>query len=76
MAFIVKQAGGLAVDNSGTDVLDLVPENVHERSTCWMGSREDVEELKQYLKKDMEREENERRRLEEGDDVLIQRLAQ
>ena len=45
MAFIMEQAGGLAT--TGTKpVLDVQPEAIHQRVPVFLGSREDVEELR------------------------------
>ncbi|GMH78637.1 hypothetical protein TL16_g07880, partial [Triparma laevis f. inornata] len=49
MSFLVEQAGGGSCTSEGKSVLEVVPEGVHQRSTCWLGSIEDVEELKTYL---------------------------
>ena len=52
MGFLVEQAGGGSCTSNGDSVLDKVPTNVHERSSCWLGSADDVAELKRYLKAD------------------------
>lgn len=50
MAFIVEQAGGLAV--TGTqNILDIVPESIHERCPVFMGSKEDVQDVIELYKK-------------------------
>ncbi|GMH81304.1 hypothetical protein TrVE_jg8713 [Triparma verrucosa] len=49
MSFLVEQAGGGSCTSDGGSVLEVVPESVHQRSTCWLGSIEDVEELRAYL---------------------------
>ncbi|RLU17079.1 hypothetical protein DMN91_011148 [Ooceraea biroi] len=41
MAFIVKEAGGLAT-NGRIDILDIVPESIHQRSPIFLGSKDDV----------------------------------
>lgn len=43
MAFIAEQAGGLAVTSSGQRILDMQPEELHERTTLITGSRKEVE---------------------------------
>ncbi|MGM0737635.1 MAG: class 1 fructose-bisphosphatase [Bacteroidota bacterium] len=49
MGYIMEQAGGLAVD--GRDrVLEINPENIHQTSPVYMGSRKNVEELMAFLK--------------------------
>ncbi|KAG7343861.1 fructose-1,6-bisphosphatase [Nitzschia inconspicua] len=49
MAFVVHHAGGKAMDESGADLLDKRPERIHQKSPCFMGSPDDMEELKRYL---------------------------
>jgi len=44
MAFIMEQAGGKATTGK-CRVLDLVPENIHDRCGIFMGSKEDVEDV-------------------------------
>ncbi|KAH7732191.1 FBP-1 protein [Aphelenchoides avenae] len=48
MAFILENAGGLAVSGKGR-ILDIQPEKIHQRSPIFLGSKEDVEELQSYL---------------------------
>ncbi|CAK9814512.1 Fructose-1,6-bisphosphatase 1 [Anthophora quadrimaculata] len=50
MAYILKEAGGLA-SNGEIDILEVVPENIHQRSPIFLGSREDVQEVLQYIQK-------------------------
>lgn len=50
MAYIMEQAGGLASTGSGR-ILDIVPENIHERSPIFLGSKEDVEDVLSIIKK-------------------------
>jgi fructose-1,6-bisphosphatase I len=50
MAFVVDQAGGKAMDEDGSNLLDKKPERIHQKSPCFMGSPEDMEELQRYLK--------------------------
>lgn len=49
MAFIVDKAGGKAMDEDGSNLLDKRPERVHQKSPCFMGSPKDMEELQKYL---------------------------
>lgn len=50
MSFIVEQAGGKAT--TGTKrVLDLVPKEIHERSSIFLGSSEDVSALEECYRK-------------------------
>lgn len=49
MAFIIEQAGGMAITGK-TPILDVQPKTIHDRCPVFLGSVEDVEELKQcYL---------------------------
>jgi fructose-1,6-bisphosphatase I len=43
MAFIVEQAGGLATDGE-TQIRELLPRDIHQRTALVIGSHEDVEE--------------------------------
>jgi fructose-1,6-bisphosphatase I len=49
MAFVVHHAGGVAMDEDGADLLDKRPERIHQKSPCFMGSPDDMEELRRYL---------------------------
>ncbi len=50
MAFIVEQAGGLAIDGTRR-ILDIVPEHIHVRVPLFVGSKKDVEQVQEiYLK--------------------------
>ena len=44
MSFIMEQAGGLSTTGKKR-LMDLVPEEVHQRTPVFMGSRKDVEEI-------------------------------
>ncbi|XP_018788413.1 PREDICTED: fructose-1,6-bisphosphatase 1 isoform X1 [Bactrocera latifrons] len=48
MAFLMTQAGGLASDGR-IDILDIVPQKIHERSPIFLGSKQDVEEALSYV---------------------------
>lgn len=50
MAFIVEQAGGMAIDGTRR-ILDIVPDNLHARVPLFVGSKKDVEVVQEiYLK--------------------------
>ncbi|MCU0389292.1 MAG: class 1 fructose-bisphosphatase [Chitinophagaceae bacterium] len=49
MAFIVMLAGGKAT-NGEVDIIDIVPEDLHERSPMFIGSRDMMDELAGCLK--------------------------
>lgn len=44
LSFIMEQVGGMAVDGSEKRVLDIIPEDIHERCALVVGSRHDVNE--------------------------------
>jgi fructose-1,6-bisphosphatase I len=48
LAFIAEQAGGAAVDGCGR-ILDLQPEDIHQRTPFVVGSRREVEVLQQAV---------------------------
>jgi len=48
MAFIVREAGGLAITDDGRDILDIEPTDLHQRVPLIIGCREDVERAKQF----------------------------
>ena len=53
MSFIMEQAGGLST--TGTErVMELVPQEVHQRVPIIMGSRNLIEEVEQAYAKDKE----------------------
>lgn len=49
MAFIVTQAGGKA-SNGSVDILDIIPQSIHERAPIYLGSKLDVDEALSYIK--------------------------
>jgi fructose-1,6-bisphosphatase I len=49
LAFIVEQAGGRA-SNGKQRILEIKPENLHQRTPLFIGSEEDVKELESFLK--------------------------
>jgi len=49
MAFIITQAGGKA-STGKIDILDVVPEAIHQRVPIYLGSKLDVEEALSYIK--------------------------
>lgn len=48
MGLIIEQAGGLAVDGRGR-VIDISPESIHETSPVYMGSKDNVRLLMEFL---------------------------
>jgi fructose-1,6-bisphosphatase I len=49
-AFIAREAGGAAVDEEGNDILDIVPEEPHQRTALYVGSKELVESVRERLR--------------------------
>jgi len=54
MGFIVEQAGGRATDGH-TRILELEPEELHERSPIYIGSEKDVLQVEQFIKEEEEK---------------------
>lgn len=50
MAFIVEQAGGRA-SNGEIDILDLKPEELHQRVPLYVGTKFDVDMIEEFIKK-------------------------
>jgi len=48
MAFLVEQAGGAATDGH-TDILDIQPEELHQRCPLIIGNRQEVELYKKFV---------------------------
>ncbi|MBK7105324.1 MAG: class 1 fructose-bisphosphatase [Ignavibacteriae bacterium] len=49
MAFIIEQAGGRAIDGSKR-ILEIQPTNLHQRVPIYIGSKEAVDKVEEYLK--------------------------
>jgi fructose-1,6-bisphosphatase I len=49
VAFMCREAGGDAVDETGTRILEIQPENQHQRTALYVGSKLLVEEIAQIL---------------------------
>jgi len=50
VAFICREAGGLAVDETGRPILDIQPEDHHQRTALYVGSRDLVQDITKVLK--------------------------
>jgi len=48
LAFLVEQAGGKST-NGHMSLLEITPTRVHEKSPCFIGSPEDIDELMNYI---------------------------
>lgn len=51
VSFIAREAGGLAVNEDGSEILDNVPKKRHQRSALYVGNREVVEQIQSVLSK-------------------------
>ena len=51
VAFMCREAGGDAVDETGTRILEIQPENQHQRTALYVGSKLLVEEIAQILQR-------------------------
>jgi fructose-1,6-bisphosphatase I len=49
VAFMCREAGGDAVDETGTPILEIQPENQHQRTALYVGSKLLVGEIAQIL---------------------------
>ncbi len=49
LAFLAEQAGGAAIDDKGRRILDIVPDELHQRTPLYIGSKQDVETVKEFL---------------------------
>jgi fructose-1,6-bisphosphatase I len=47
MSFLVEQAGGASINGTQT-IMDLKPTGLHERVSVMLGSKEEIDRLKQY----------------------------
>ncbi|MFI5145134.1 MAG: hypothetical protein ACHQJ4_06010, partial [Ignavibacteria bacterium] len=51
LAFIVEQAGGRAT-NGKCRIMEIEPQDLHQRTPLFIGSEEDVLEVEAYLQED------------------------
>jgi fructose-1,6-bisphosphatase I len=51
VAFMCREAGGDAVDETGTPILEIQPKNQHQRTALYVGSKPLVDEITVVLKK-------------------------
>lgn len=49
MAMVIEQAGGTAVDNEGQRILDLKPNDLHQRVPLYIGSRNMIANLLDFI---------------------------
>jgi len=51
LSYVIEQAGGIST-NGKVNLMDVRPTRVHERSPCFIGSPEDINEMKTYIPHD------------------------
>ncbi len=49
---VIEKVGGISF-NGKVNFLDVRPTRVHERSPCFIGSPEDMNEMKKYIQHDL-----------------------
>lgn len=49
MAMLIEQAGGLAFAEPGRRILDIAPEDIHERTPVILGSHDEVERVLEFI---------------------------
>ena len=50
VAFIAREAGGIAINEEGEDVLSVIPKKRHQRSALYVGNKEIVESMRSALR--------------------------
>ena len=50
MSFLIEQAGGKSTTGRQR-IMEIVPEKVHQRVPCMLGSPDDINELMKYYNK-------------------------
>jgi fructose-1,6-bisphosphatase I len=50
VAFMCREAGGVAVNETGTPILEIQPENHHQRTALYVGSKKLVEDIARTLR--------------------------
>ncbi|HIE15326.1 MAG TPA: class 1 fructose-bisphosphatase [Bacteroidales bacterium] len=51
IAFLAEQAGGKATDGQGNRILDIQPEDIHQRVPFYVGSKKMVDKIEEFNKK-------------------------
>jgi fructose-1,6-bisphosphatase I len=49
-ALIFERANGRAIDEKCNRLLELIPEKIHDRSSCFFGSKYEIEKVKEFYK--------------------------
>lgn len=50
MAFLVEQAGGVAINKNGDRILELPVTAIHQRSSIYLGSKRNISDLREHMK--------------------------
>ena len=50
IAYIAREAGGAAIDETGTPILDIIPSHRHQRSALYVGNKSVVSDIQKILK--------------------------
>jgi len=50
VAFMCREAGGTAVNEAGTPILEIQPEKHHQRTALYVGSKRLVEDIARVLR--------------------------
>jgi fructose-1,6-bisphosphatase I len=48
-AFIAREAGGIAIDEGGSDILEIDPQSAHQRTALYVGSPQLVESIRKVM---------------------------
>jgi len=50
VAFMCREAGGDAIDENGTPIMDIQPQTQHQRTALYVGSKKMIASVKKILK--------------------------
>ncbi len=50
VSFMCREAGGHAVDETGTPILDIKPAKLHQRTALYVGSKPLIEDITRVLR--------------------------
>ncbi|HEX6982185.1 MAG TPA: class 1 fructose-bisphosphatase [Balneolaceae bacterium] len=56
LSFVIEQAGGMAIDCNGR-IMEIQPESIHQRTPIFIGSKQNVLKVKEFLDEYKEQEE-------------------
>ncbi len=52
MAFLAEQAGGKAKDGQGNRIMEIVPQEIHQRVPFFTGSRDMVDKVEEFIRRE------------------------